>query len=121
MFSVFGVRVLVTFHHYMLVHIRFSSVWVVNWSPFEKELPNQLTMCYHICSFSYFPFGIEGNYPSSWSFILVTFTKYLSVRTYDLFVPSICLPEIGRKLKITIVVTVLYFAVRCSTRMMNTF
>ena len=33
----FGVRVSVTFH-LMFVHIIFSSVWVAEWPPFEKEL-----------------------------------------------------------------------------------
>ena len=71
----------------MFVHYTFSSVWVAEWPPFEKELHIWLVVCSHcilsICiffgfegwiwvliasvpalcimfTFSYFPFGFEG-------------------------------------------------------------
>ena len=31
----------------MFVHSNFSSVWVIEWPPFEKELPTQLAVCSH--------------------------------------------------------------------------
>ena len=36
----------------MFVHITFSSVWVAEWPPFEKELPTRLT----ISSLAYFDY-----------------------------------------------------------------
>ena len=57
-FSVFGVRVSLTFH-LTCVHIIFSSVWVAKWPPFGKKLFTWLTICslctLTICNFSYFP------------------------------------------------------------------
>ena len=45
--------------HLMFVHNTFSLVWVAEWPPFGKELPNPLALCSHcilpIGNFSYFP------------------------------------------------------------------
>ena len=40
----FGVRVPVMFH-FMFVHYTFSSVWVAEWPPFGKLLPDRLAIC----------------------------------------------------------------------------
>ena len=60
----FGVSVSVTFH-LMLVHNTFSSVLVVEWPPFWKELPTRLAVCSHcflsICNFKLSPvFGLRA-------------------------------------------------------------
>ena len=47
----FGVKVSVTFHH-MCVSIIFSSVWVAEWPPFDKELLTRFTIC-SLCIFDF--------------------------------------------------------------------
>ena len=31
--------------HFIIVHYTFSSVWVAEWPPFEKQVPAQLAIC----------------------------------------------------------------------------
>ena len=56
--SCFGVGVSRMFH-FMFVHYTFSSVWVVEWPPFGKELSARSAMCSHcilsICNIYLFP------------------------------------------------------------------
>ena len=33
--------------HFMFVHYTFSSVWVADWPPFGKKLPDRLAICSH--------------------------------------------------------------------------
>ena len=60
----------------MYVHIVFSSVWIAEWPPFEKEMLTRRTiysLCIlTICNFSYFPFwfwvlDLGSDCFSSWS------------------------------------------------------
>ena len=59
--------------HYTYVQIDFSSVWVIEWPPFGKELPARLTLC-SLCIFSFVILVIEGMIlgsvcPTSWSLL----------------------------------------------------
>ena len=59
MLPVFGVSVSVMFH-LKFVHYTFSSIWIVEWPTFGKELLILLaksSLCIlSFCNFSYFPF-----------------------------------------------------------------
>ena len=50
--------------HLTCVHFIFSSIWVVEWPPFGKQLLTRLTICslfiLTICYLNFSRFGFEG-------------------------------------------------------------
>ena len=104
----FDIRVSVMFHLIMLVHCSFSLVWVAEWPPFGKKLPNLLAICPHcilsICDFGYFPFWFLRAGFAFWlyqflfiAFILLFLTSFSVNDPLDLnFLTKCCMEDSGR-------------------------
>ena len=77
--------------HLMFRHIIFSLFWAAEWSPFGKELPTRLTICFlcilSICNFSYLVLGqdLGSDCFSSWSLHTCYFGHEIFLRPFILF------------------------------------